>query len=184
MKIDRIQLYLDWIKEKMELHLNAPSNIGRKVKRGDVFVCKFGRNIGSEQEKTRPCVILQVQSQNDRSPNTIVAPITHTESTLDVVVPITTQYDKNNNILLDGHALLGNIVTVSKSRLGNYISEIPKQEMDKIDNAITISLGINDKFITLENKLRNKENHANNLYKQIQIIKQENEELKKKINNE
>jgi len=170
MKMDRVQVYLDWIRDKMQLHLNAPSSVNRIIKRGEVYVCRFGRNIGSEQEKTRPCVILQVQSQNDKSPNTIVAPITHTSSTLDVVVPIKNQYDKNNNVILDGHVLLGNIVTISKSRLDSYITKLPKDEMDDIDIAILKSLGIHEKFTKLENKYRNEINHVKNLNKKIDSL--------------
>lgn len=181
MKIDRIQLYLDWMKEKVELHLKADECINRPIKRGEVYFCNLGRGIGSEQEKSRPCVILQIQSRNDKSPNTIVAPITHTESTLDVVVPINTQYDDNGNIILDGHALLGNIVTVSKARLGRYITKIEEPEMNKIDTALAISIGIQERFDKIENQLKDKLDHVQRLLKRIDTLNQENLILKRKL---
>ena len=178
MKIDRVQLYLDWVKQKMELHLNADNAASRVVKRGEVYYCYLGRNIGSEEEKRRPCVILQVQSQNNKSPNTIVAPITHTSSTLDIVVPIVTQNDKYGNIILDGNVLLGNIVTISKARIDKYVTELPTDEMNKIDKAIAVSLGIYDKYNSLEKQYNNKVNHVNNLYKKISKLEIENKQLK------
>lgn len=181
MKIDRIQVYLEWIKDKMELHLKADECANRKINRGDVYICNLGRCIGSEQEKSRPCVVLQIQSRNDKSPNTIVAPITHTESTLDVVVPINSQYDDKGNLILDGNVLLGNVTTVSKARLGRYITKIEEPEMTKIDTALAISLGLLERYKKLENMYNDKVNHVNNLYKRMDILKAENLVLKKQI---
>ena len=53
-----------------------------------------------------------------------------------------TQYDVNGDILLDGNVLLGNIVCVSKARLGNYITDLPTNELKAVDKAIAMSLGI------------------------------------------
>ncbi len=101
--LDRVQLYLDWLKTKLFLDLTASGASRRIVTRGYVYQCNLGRGVGSEQEKERQCVILQCFDGNRNSPNTIVAPITHTESTLDIVVPIATQYKDDGSILLDGH---------------------------------------------------------------------------------
>ncbi|OPY61136.1 MAG: mRNA interferase MazF [Pelotomaculum sp. PtaU1.Bin065] len=171
--IDRVHMHLEWMKEKLQIELNVKNAKKRKVERGSVYVCKFGRGIGSEQEKERPCVVIQNQNGNDKSPNTIVAPITHTNSKLDVVILIKTQYDSMGNILLNGNVLLGNIVTISKARLGSFITELPKDEMDKIDNAIMISMGINwknIKIISLEKRLNDTDNF-------IKTLKQEKQDL-------
>src|SRR3712207_7639950 len=53
----------------------------RIVKRGQVYDCLLGIGVGSEESKKRPCVILQYDSANAKSPNTIVAPITDRKST-------------------------------------------------------------------------------------------------------
>jgi mRNA interferase MazF len=178
MKIDRIQLYMEWMTQKIALHLNAENAAKRSIKRGEVYYCYLGRNVGSEEEKRRPCVILQIQSQNNRSPNTIVAPITHTESTLDVVVPISPKKDKHGNVILDGNVLLGNIVTISKSRIDTYITDLLPDEMKKIDKAIAISLGIYERYQSLETQYNNKVNHINNLNRKIDKLQLENEKLK------
>ena len=116
-----------------------------------MYRCKFGVGIGSEESKERPCVILQYDSANKTSPNTIVAPITHTTSKLPIVVPITVQADASGKVILDGNVLLGNITCISKARLGDYITNLPANEMKAIDKAISLSLDINHYYITLQN---------------------------------
>ena len=134
------------MKDKLYLDIIASKAKSRIVKRGYVYECHFGRCIGSEQEKSRPCVVLQCADGNRNSPNTIVAPITHTGAKLDVVVPIQPQYDQNRCLILDGNVLLGNIITVSKSRLGSEITRLTSIEMKDIELAIIKSLELNHKF--------------------------------------
>lgn len=104
MNIDltKTQQYLDWLKDKLYLNAMAPSAKSRIIYRGQVYRCKLGIGIGSEESKERPCVILQYNSANRTSPNTLVAPITHTTSTLPIVVPIADKVDSTGKIILDG----------------------------------------------------------------------------------
>ncbi len=138
--LNKTQQYLDWLKDM--LYLNAIADIAKKriVYRGQVYRCKFGIGIGSEECKERPCVILQYNSANQSSPNVLVAPITHSSSKLPVVVPITAKKDKDGNVILDGNVLLGNITCVSKARLGDYITDLTKEELKAVDKALSISL--------------------------------------------
>lgn len=109
------------------------------------------RCIGSEECKERPCVVLQYNSANRTSPNTLVAPITHTTSTLPIVVPIAEKKDFSGKLILDGNVLLGNITCVSKARLSDYITDLSADEMKAVDKAISLSLGINLHYQTLQN---------------------------------
>lgn len=183
MNIDlrKVNKYLDWLKTKMHLDVlasNATNKNIRFVKRGQVYCCSFGVGVGSEQEKNnRPCVILQNYEGNRNSPNTIVAPITHSKSTLDVVVPITTQYKPDGTILLDGHVLLGNIVTISKARLGDYITDIPTHEIKLIDKALAISIDILSYYKDMESKLNDKINYIERLKKQRNTAQDELKEI-------
>lgn len=153
MNIDltKTQQYLDWIKEKLYLNAISASAKNRVICRGQVYRCKFGVGIGSEECKERPCVILQYNSANKSSPNTIVAPITHTTSKLPIVVPIADKTDSAGNVILDGNVLLGNVTCISKARLGNYIADLTNKEMDEVDKAISLSLDIYHHYQTLQN---------------------------------
>lgn len=153
MNIDltKTQQYLEWLKDKLYLNAIAPNSKARIVTRGQVYRCKFGVGIGSEECKDRPCVILQYDSANKTSPNTIVAPITHTASKPPIVVPITVQADASGKVILDGNVLLGNITCISKARLGDYITDLPANEMKAVDKAISLSMDINHYYVTLQN---------------------------------
>lgn len=171
--LSRTQQYLEWLKTKLYLDSNAKNAQKRIVKRGEVYKCNLGQGIGNEECKERPCVIIQNDAGNVSSPNVIVAPITHTESKLSIVVPIANQYDNSGNIILDGNVLLGNIVCVSKARLGDYIAKLPPKEMKKVDEAISISIDIKRHYDTLKNILNDKLDYINKLNKKIKILEEE-----------
>jgi len=161
--IARISDYLDWMKQKIFLDQRASSASKRIVFRGQVYKCNLGKNIGSEQEKERPCVVLQNDSANKNSGNTIVAPISHSTSTIDVVVPITTITDQNGSTVLDGAALLGNIVTVSKARLGDLVAKLSPSDMKKIDLAIIKSTGLLQIINTKDNIIKDRDAYIEKL---------------------
>ena len=77
--------------------------------------------------------------------------MTDTTSTLPIVVPIAEKKDSSGNLILDGNVLLGNITCVSKARLGDYITDLSADEMKSVDKAISLSLGINHHYQTLQN---------------------------------
>lgn len=158
MNIDllKTQQYLEWLKSKLYLNAIAPSAKNRIVYRGQVYRCNLGIGIGSEECKERPCVILQYNSANKTSPNTLVAPITHSSSTLPIVIPITDKKDSLGRLILDGNVLLGNITCVSKARLGDYITTLSADEMKSVDKAISISLDTNHYYQTLQNMYSDK----------------------------
>lgn len=152
----KTQQYLDWLKDKLYLNAIATTAKNRAITRGQVYRCKLGIGIGSEECKDRPCVVLQHNSANKSSPNTIVAPITHTASTLPIVVPISPQTDSSGRIILDGNVLLGNIICVSKARLGDYITNLSPDEMKAVDKAISLSLDIHHYYLSLQNEYNDK----------------------------
>lgn len=158
MNIDlaKTQQYLEWFKNKLYLNAVASSAKNRTIYRGQVYRCNLGVGVGSEEGKERPCVILQYNSANKTSPNTLIAPITHTSSTLPIVVPIAEKIDMSGKLILDGNVLLGNITCVSKARLGDYITDLTSDEMRLIDKSISLSLGINHYYQTLQNVYEDK----------------------------
>lgn len=180
--LSKTQMYLDWLKTKLFLDAKASSASRRIVKRGEVYRCHFGAGIGSEQCKERPCVILQYDAGNASSPNTIVAPITHTSSTLPVVVPIANKLDSSGNIILDGNVLLGNIVCVSKSRLGDFVTTLSPNEMNDVDKAIAISLDVKRHYDTLNNMYNDKLNYIEKLKQKITKLQSDVTEKDNELN--
>lgn len=191
MNIDltKTQQYLDWLKEKLYLNQIAPTAKDRVVHRGQVYQCKLGIGIGSEECKERPCVILQHNPANKTSSNTIVAPISHSASSLPVVVPISDKSDSKGNIILNGNVLLGNVTCISKARLGNYITRLTKEEMFEVDKALAISLGIYHHYHSLQNICNDKATYIEKLQKLINLqqtelnnVRQQVEELQLALN--
>lgn len=162
-ELEKAQKCLGWAKTMLFLDTNSDNAAKRVVKRGQVYDCNLGFGIGSEENKKRPCVVLQYDAANATSPNTIVAPITHTGSNVPVVIPIADKTDADGNVVLDGNVLLGNIVCVSKARLGDYKATLTKGEMKKIDTAIARSLDIKRHYDKLNNILKDKENYIKKL---------------------
>ena len=59
-EITNAQLFISWMEKKAYLNSIAPKAAKRFVKRGQVFWCHFGLNVGSEMSKStpRPAVIV------------------------------------------------------------------------------------------------------------------------------
>ena len=61
----KTQQYLDWLKDKLYLNSKAESAKNRKIYRGQIYRCKLGIGIGSEECKERPCVIFSARRRRN-----------------------------------------------------------------------------------------------------------------------
>ena len=164
-KIDlsKVQHILDWTKTQLYLDAKAEKAKNRVVHRGEVYQCNFGIGIGSEMQKDRPCLIVQGNVGNINSSNVIVAPITHADKPIPSMAHIEPQKDENGIVILDGQVNLSNIQTVSKARLGDYITKLSKEDMAKVDNAIYVSLGLMKNIKKYENRIDSLNNYIERL---------------------
>lgn len=147
-ELSNAQQFIAWIHTQSSLNAAAPNAAKRFVKRGQVYWCHFGLNIGSEMSKTtpRPAVIVSSFSINKNSPNVVVVPVTHNKAALPYLVPITPVTDADGNVILDGQADTADIICVSKARLGDLITTLSAPQMKNIDNSISISLNLKDYY--------------------------------------
>ena len=117
------------------------------IERGDIIYVETYYQEGSEQKAGRPAIIVSNDRCNESSP--VVE-----------VVYLTTQ----NKNYLPTHvyirsatkpsiALCEQIHSISKSRLGDYVSTCTEDEMKNIDIALAVSLGLDDmvKEVVVEN---------------------------------
>lgn len=153
---EKIQNILSWVKEQVFLDSISNKAKNRVVKRGEVYRCNFGYGIGSEIQKERPCVIIQNDIRNLNSGTVIVAPITHTDKPLPCMAQLQVQYNSNNTILVDGYVNLSHIQTVSKARLGDFITKLSTQDMKKVNNAIYDTTGVMPEIKEYNRKLHDK----------------------------
>ena len=154
-ELAKMQHLLDWTKRQIYLDCTAEKAKNRVVHRGEIYQCDFGVGVGSEMQKERPCLIIQGNVGNINSSNVIVAPITHTNKPIPSMAHIEPKYTDDGRLLLDGQVNLSNIQTVSKARLGNYITKLTKQDLDNVDKALYISLGLIKNIAKYENKINN-----------------------------
>lgn len=181
-EITNAQQFISWMNTKSRLNAIAPNAAKRFVKRGQVFWCHFGLNIGSEMSKTtpRPAVVVSNFMTNKNSSNVIVVPITHNQNQLPYLVPITPITDSNGNVILDGQADTADIVCVSKARLGDQIATLSSVQMRDIDKSIAISLELihyytdeKDKYTKLSQyatQVKEDRNKAQDLLEQLKDI--------------
>ncbi len=153
-ELSNAQQFISWMNTKSHLNTISKSAAKRFVKRGQVYWCHFGLNIGSEMSKAtpRPAVVVSNFKTNKNSSNIIVVPVTHNVSTLPYLVPIAPVTDGNGKVILDGQVDTANIICVSKARLGDLITTISTTHMKDIDKSISISLDLIDYYTDEANK--------------------------------
>lgn len=109
------------------------------VSRGDIYyVCRGNHEItGSEQKPDRPAVIVSNNKCNVYSEVVEVVYLTgESKNPLPTHVPVMCR--------IPSTALCEQIVSISKKRLSEYVRSCSDAEMEKIDRALMISIGLND----------------------------------------
>jgi mRNA interferase MazF len=106
------------------------------LRRGEVYWIAFDPSVGGEIQKTRPAVIVSNDAANRATNRTIV-------------VPLTTQVDRvyagETLVQLNGQtrkAMADQLTTVSKLRFKKVIGTLSPADMDRVERAILIQLGI------------------------------------------
>ncbi|CEH28169.1 MULTISPECIES: type II toxin-antitoxin system PemK/MazF family toxin [Aneurinibacillus] len=113
------------------------------VKRGDVYFADLSPVVGSEQGGVRPVLVIQNDIGNRFSPTVIVAAITAQiqKAKLPTHVEIdakTYAFDRDSVILLE------QIRTIDKQRLTDKITHLDEEMMERVNDALQISLGLID----------------------------------------
>jgi mRNA interferase MazF len=113
------------------------------VKRGDVYFADLSPVVGSEQGGVRPVLVIQNNIGNRFSPTVIVAAITAQiqKAKLPTHVEIdakTYAFDRDSVILLE------QIRTIDKQRLTDKITHLDEEMMERVNDALQISLGLID----------------------------------------
>jgi len=111
-----------------------------QIKRGEIYYINLGDTVGSEQDGIRPCIIVQNDIGNLYSPTTQVIPLT-TQSKK-THLPTHALISSTCGLNADSIALVEQLRTVDKSRLGAFVGCINKMEQIVIDKAIAISMGL------------------------------------------
>ena len=111
------------------------------VKKGDIYFADLSPVIGSEQGGIRPVLVVQNDVGNKYSPTTIVAAVTSqiNKAKLPTHVEISA---KDHGLQKDSVVLLEQLRTIDKKRLREKTGRIDEDVMEKINEALSISLGM------------------------------------------
>ncbi len=120
-----------------------------KIIKGDIYYATLDPIVGSEQNGTRPVVIVQNDMGNKYSPTVLVAPIT-SKAKFKPQLPThvfikASEYIKHNSI-----ALLEQIRVLDKSRLISYIDSLTDKQIKKLDIGIIKSFNISKESLNDE----------------------------------
>ena len=113
----------------------------RKIRRGDVFYADLTPGVGSEQNGYRPVLIIQNNTGNKHS-KTVIAAIITSRITSKNKMPTHCLIKAQQGLSQDSLVLLEQIQTIDKIRLKEYIGTIDIMDMNKIDKALEVSLGL------------------------------------------
>lgn len=110
------------------------------MKRGEIYYISRSltySNIGSEQDAGRPAIIVSNNKNNENSEVIeVVFLTTQDKPELPTHVPIRSSRKPST-------ALCEQVNSISVERVGDYIGEATEAEMEAIDRALMISLGLN-----------------------------------------
>ena len=164
-----------WNAQKLYYNIGKKSQRKWTVKRGEVYFADLGENIGSEENKIRPVVVLQSNAYNFHSPVFTVAIISSSTLTIpDIQIPITGKYpfvDENGTTKnLCGAIDLGQIKTIGKERIVSKKVCDLSVEMKEVDIKLLNVLG-------LSSIIKKKDNLIQSLTGKVDYLK---EQLKKK----
>lgn len=115
------------------------------VKRGDVFYADLSPVVGSEQGGMRPVLVIQNNVGNHYSPTVIVAAITAKIQKGKMPTHIEVSSDEYG-LERDSVVLLEQIRTIDKQRLREKVTHLDTSMMNKIDDALRISIGLSKKY--------------------------------------
>ena len=117
------------------------------VKRGDIYYADLSPVVGSEQGGLRPVLIIQNDIGNRYSPTVIAAAITSRMEKNKLPTHIEV-YAARVGLPRDSVILLEQIRTLDKRRLRERIGHLGEEEMQRVNEAISVSFGLNFPGVT------------------------------------
>ena len=96
------------------------------IRRGEIYWVKLDPTFGKEVNKTRPCVVISNNRQNEYSPLVIVLPIT---SDLDKIYPFEAVFTLGQG---QAKVLTDQVRSIDKRRLESRIEKVNEKVMDEI----------------------------------------------------
>ena len=113
--------------------------MNEKIMRGEMYYADLDPVVGSEQGGMRPVLIIQNNVGNKHSPTVVVAAITSRMGKHNLPTHVRLS---SSHLAKDSMVMLEQIRTIDKRRLKEYIGKSTAEEMELIDTALLISIGM------------------------------------------
>jgi len=110
-------------------------------RRGGVYLARLDPTFGVEMKKTRPVVIVQNDVSNKYGRSVIVAPLTTKTEVKDHFTEIPVKAPEGG-LRNDSVVRLLQMRVLDKQRLVEHWGDLSQETMQKVDEAIKISLGL------------------------------------------
>lgn len=115
--------------------------------RGDIYLVDLGTNIGSEQGGCRPVLLVQNDIGNHFGPTLIVAPVS-SRYWKKSKQPTHTLIEGIQNLSSPSVVLAEQLLTIDKVRVMKYLGKVPEDQMQNVNKAVMVSLGLKQPDIT------------------------------------
>lgn len=115
-------------------------------RRGDIYLVDLGTNVGSEQGGCRPVLVLQNDVGNHFGPTLIVAPIS-SRYWKKSKQPTHSLIEGISNLSSPSVVLAEQLLTIDKVRVMKYLGKVPEEQMQGIDKAVKVSLGLEQPYV-------------------------------------
>lgn len=115
--------------------------------RGDIYLVDLGTNIGSEQGGCRPVLLVQNDIGNHFGPTLIVAPVS-SRYWKKSKQPTHTLIEGIQNLSSPSVVLTEQLLTIDKVRVMKYLGKVPEDQMQNVNKAVMVSLGLKQPDIT------------------------------------
>jgi mRNA interferase MazF len=106
------------------------------IKRGEVYWVAFDPSVGGEIQKTRPAIVLSNDASNLALNRVQVVPIT---SKTDRLYPGEAYVEVRGEMR---KAMASQLATASKLRFGNRLAILDATEMERVEAAVAVQLGL------------------------------------------
>ncbi len=110
-------------------------------RRGDIYLVDLCTNTGSEQGGCRPVILLQNNVGNHYAPTLIVAPIS-SRYWKKSKQPTHSLIEGIENLVSPSVVLAEQLITIDKVRVKKYLGKVPEEQMQGINQAVKVSLGL------------------------------------------
>lgn len=115
--------------------------------RGDIYLVDLGTNIGSEQGGCRPVLLVQNDIGNHFGSTLIVAPVS-SRYWKKSKQPTHTLIEGIQNLSSPSVVLTEQLLTIDKVRVMKYLGKVPEDQMQNVNKAVMVSLGLKQPDIT------------------------------------